>query len=64
MDNEVNLTSFVFCVTIDGIKRNDKKKMKQVTQGHNIAAYGWAGASNPHPHPNPPSTFKRTQKVA
>ena len=24
---------------------------KQVTGGHNIFAYGWAGASNLHPHP-------------
>ena len=32
---------------------------KQVTQGHNIVADGWAGASNPHPHPNPhPHTQK------
>ena len=25
----------------------------QMTQGHNIVANGWAGASNPLPHPNP-----------
>ena len=24
-----------------------------MTQGHNIVADGWAGASNPHPHPTP-----------
>ena len=27
-------------------------EIKQVTQGHNIVADGWAGASNPQPHPN------------
>ena len=26
---------------------------KQVTWGHNIVAYGWAGASKPQPHPSP-----------
>ena len=36
-------------------KENEKewKKEKQVTQGHNIVADGWAGASNPQPHPTP-----------
>ena len=29
---------------------------KQVTRGHNIAADGWVGASNPQPHPNPTLT--------
>ena len=29
---------------------------KQVMRGHNIAADGWAGTSNPQPHPQPPPT--------
>ena len=46
--------------------RNERKKVrkKQVTRGHNIVVDRWAGASNPHPHPNTPSTHKHTQKVS
>ena len=34
-------------------------KRKQLPRGHNIAADGWAGASNPHIHPNPHSCKHR-----
>ena len=35
------------------LRRLYKRWKKQVTQGHNIVADGWAGASNPQPNPNP-----------
>ena len=54
--------SYIF---VDLEKRERKKvRKKQVTRGHNIVVDGWAGASNPHPHPNTPSTHKHTQKVS
>ena len=31
-----------------------------MTRGHNIVAYGWAGACNPHPYLNPPPTLVST----
>ena len=34
---------------------------KQVTRGHNIVAYGWAEAANPHSHPTPYPTPFPTQ---
>ena len=44
------------------MQEQNPQKKKQVTQGHNIVADGWAGASNPHPHPMPP-TNTDTQKT-
>ena len=35
------------------LRRLNIRWKKQVTQGHNIVADGWAGASNPQPNPNP-----------
>ena len=34
-----------------------------MTQGHNIVAGGWAGASYPHPHSNLSSNLKHTQSI-
>ena len=34
--------------------RKERKKDKQVMQGHNIVVDGWAGASNPHSLAKPP----------
>ena len=43
-------------------EKEKKEEKEQVTQGHNIIADGWAGASNTHPHPKPHSIHKRTKK--
>ena len=42
-------------VYVHGLKTegDEAAKAKQVTQGHNIVADKWAGASNPHTHPIP-----------
>ena len=38
------------------------KRIKQVTQGHNIIADRWAGASNPHPNPTPDTHLQKHLK--
>ena len=35
------------------LSQTEKDREKHITQGYNIAADRWTGASNPHPHPNP-----------
>ena len=37
--------------------------LKQVTQGHNIVANGWAGASSPHPNPTTPTSHTQTECI-
>ena len=41
-----------------------KHSRKQVRQGNNIVADGWAGASNPDPHPHPHPTHKNNKKLS
>jgi len=43
--------------TISNLEKG-RQMQKQVSQGHNIVADRWAGASNPHPHANPNPTHK------
>ena len=53
---------------MNDVMNNEQLVQKQVTRGHNIVAYGWLGAANPHlyptPYPTPFSTQTHTQKAS